>query len=304
VSTFVKCHKIIFYLQITMKESFLFVLKNIFVLLILLCVLSCTKPSDSSFSETIKVSLREVGHQLLLNNLDSTSVVKPIIEIDNDKYQISFENKLEIHPDSLVNIIKNILSKASLPQQYLVEVIQCKDLEVAYSYKVMESVDEGIIPCRSRKLKKECYTVTVWFTNLPINKGENYFLLIFITGIVFLLIVSFLFFKKKQHSKIQENDSNFTSIGRYRFYPEQNKLTKEAIEINLSKKECELLAIFIAQPNQIIKRDELAKRVWEDNGVIVGRSLDTYISKLRKKLKEDDTIKLTNIHGVGYKLEM
>ena len=81
-------------------------------------------------------------------------------------------------------------------------------------------------------------------------------------------------------------------------------MVKQAIEISLSKKECELLAIFIDSPNQIIKRDELTKRVWEDNGVFVGRSLDTYISKLRKKLKDDTSIKLTNIHGVGYKLEI
>ena len=79
---------------------------------------------------------------------------------------------------------------------------------------------------------------------------------------------------------------------------------KQAVEISLSKKECELLEIFVANPNQIIKRDELEKRVWEDNGVFVGRSLDTYISKLRKKLKDDDTVKLINIHGVGYKLEV
>ena len=64
------------------------------------------------------------------------------------------------------------------------------------------------------------------------------------------------------------------------------------------------MAIFVDNPNQIIKRDELTKKVWEDHGVFVGRSLDTYISKLRKKLKDDDTIKLTNIHGVGYKLEL
>jgi DNA-binding response OmpR family regulator len=79
---------------------------------------------------------------------------------------------------------------------------------------------------------------------------------------------------------------------------------KAAVEINLSKKECELLAIFVAHPNQIIKRDELTKKVWEDHGVFVGRSLDTYISKLRKKLQADKSIKLTNVHGVGYKLEL
>ena len=46
------------------------------------------------------------------------------------------------------------------------------------------------------------------------------------------------------------------------------------------------------------------KKVWEDNGVFVGRSLDTYISKLRKILKDDDAIRITNIHGIGYKLEV
>ncbi|WAC02474.1 helix-turn-helix domain-containing protein [Lacinutrix neustonica] len=71
----------------------------------------------------------------------------------------------------------------------------------------------------------------------------------------------------------------------------------------MSKKECELLVIFIAHPNQIVTRDTLTKKVWEDKGVIVGRSLDTYISKLRKLLQDDDSIKLTNVHGVGYKLE-
>jgi hypothetical protein len=79
---------------------------------------------------------------------------------------------------------------------------------------------------------------------------------------------------------------------------------KKATEISLSKKECELLAIFVAHPNQIIKREDLMKQVWEDNGVFVGRSLDTYISKLRKKLQTDESIKLTNVHGVGYKLEV
>ena len=94
------------------------------------------------------------------------------------------------------------------------------------------------------------------------------------------------------------------TLGGFNFYPEQNKLVKHPETINLSKKECEILALFVERPNQIIKRDELTKAVWEDNGVFVGRSLDTYISKLRKKLQSDDSVKLTNVHGVGYKLEI
>ena len=65
-----------------------------------------------------------------------------------------------------------------------------------------------------------------------------------------------------------------------------------------------MIEILGDKQNQIVKRDILVKKVWEDNGVIVGRSLDTYISKIRKKLKDDDSIKIVNIHGVGYRLEI
>jgi DNA-binding response OmpR family regulator len=74
-------------------------------------------------------------------------------------------------------------------------------------------------------------------------------------------------------------------------------------KIAITRKECELLVIFAANLNQIVTREELTKKVWEDNNVFVGRSLDTFISRLRGKLKSDDSIKISNVHGVGYKME-
>ncbi|NBP70070.1 MAG: winged helix family transcriptional regulator [Cytophagia bacterium] len=56
--------------------------------------------------------------------------------------------------------------------------------------------------------------------------------------------------------------------------------------------------------NEPITRDQLLKEGWEDEGVIVGRSLDVFISKLRKKLIKDPKVQITNIHGIGYKLEV
>ena len=110
--------------------------------------------------------------------------------------------------------------------------------------------------------------------------------------------------KRKKVKELNNSNKNIISIGKFQFYPDENKLTVEATEISLSKKEVELLTIFVANPNKIIKREELSKKVWEDHGVFVGRSLDTYISKLRKKLSNDELIKLTNVHGIGYMLEV
>ena len=210
-----------------------------------------------------------------------------------------------INPDSLVALVKNSFQKANLPQQYLVEVVQCKDSEVAYSYQMNQNVEKGIIPCSGRQLQKECYLINVRFTkSIETNKSSSYSWLFYVLLLGVFGIITLLYFKQKAKVVPVEYSENYTAIGTYKFYPKQNKLIKEAIEIMLSKKECELLTIFMEQPNQVIKRDELTKKVWEDHGVFVGRSLDTYISKLRIKLKADESVKLINIHGVGYKLEI
>ncbi len=276
---------------------------GLIVILFFIWIFSDSSEKNEAFSERVKVSLRDVGHQLLLTNQDSTSLVLPIIAIDKSKYELSFQNQLSFEPENLVAIVKRSFEKANLPNNYRVEVINCTDKEVAYSYEMSAEDESTIIPCRGRYLPEYCYTIEVKFTYRTAFYFSKQTLLYILTFIVFL-VLQFVFYKIKRTTIAEESNSVHTLIGSFQFYPEQNKLVKEAIEISLSKKECELLAIFVANPNQIIKRDELTKKVWEDNGVFVGRSLDTYISKLRKKLKDDDSIKLINIHGIGYKLEI
>lgn len=260
-----------------------------------------SEEENEEFTERVKISFREVGHQLLLSGQDTTSLVLPVIELERSKYELLFEKELSFLPNDLVTIVKNSLEKAELPKNYRVEVIQCADLEVAYSYEIKNDKEKNIIPCAGRLLPKNCYTISIQFS----NKESHFGLMSFIYSLIFIAFIAVLFYKSKPNAKIKQTDSNtFVPIGIFQFYRDQNKLIKATEEISLSRKECELLAIFIDSPNQIIKRDELMKKVWEDHGVIVGRSLDTYISKLRKKLKDDDSIKITNVHGVGYKLEI
>lgn len=305
MSIVVKCHEIVCYLQIIMKNAIKYLFSFFILFGLFMGMISCSKESNKDTAGIVKVALRDVGHHLLLSNQDSISVVKPVTNSEDLQYQLSFEKQLIINPDTLVALVKKSFQKANLPQHYLVEVIQCKDNEIAYSYKMEQNVEKGIIPCGGRQLKKGCYLINVRFTkSIVSNESSSYtwFFYVFLLGIFGIIIL--LYFKRKAKVVAVEYSENYTAIGTYKFYPEQNKLIKEAVEISLSKKECELLTIFMEQPNQVIKREELTKKVWEDHGVFVGRSLDTYISKLRIKLKADETIKLINIHGVGYKLEI
>jgi len=146
------------------KQIYLFGGLAFFVLLT--WVLSNSENKQVNLSEVVKVSLREVGNQLLHSNQDSTSLVLPIVEIEKLKFQLSFQNELEIKPDSLVDIIKRSIEKSTLPDSYRVEVIQCEDQEVAYSFHVKKNEDKSIIPCRGRFLPESCYIIKVRFTDI------------------------------------------------------------------------------------------------------------------------------------------
>ena len=285
-----------------MNKRKIYLYSGLVVLLFFGWITSPSNKKNEDFSERVKIALREVGHQLLISNSDSTSLVLPVIDVEKFKYKLSFQNQLSFEPNNLVANVKKGFEKAALPNYYRVEVIQCSDEEVAYSYQMSSERENTIIPCAGRFLPNNCYSIEVKFIYRTSPLIRNLFLFALILSIV-IFIFEFLSSKRSKKDTLNKNTRS-TKLGVFQFYPEQNKLVKQTIEINLSKKECELLAIFVASPNQIIKRDELTKKVWEDNGVFVSRSLDTYISKLRKKLKEDDSIKLTNIHGVGYKLEI
>ncbi|WP_165453871.1 winged helix-turn-helix domain-containing protein [Hyunsoonleella flava] len=261
---------------------------------------SCTNDSIKHSDKRIKIALRDIGDKLLLMSKDSVSVVKPVIALTDNTYQLSFEKALVINPDSLVSTVKTSFKKANISEHYITEVLECHRNEVAYSYEIKFDMEQSLVPCSGRELQKACYTIQIQFTE-PVIKVSKLF---YVFAPLILVAVAFFLFRKNPKSEVKSISGGFNTIGHFKFYPEQNKLVKEAEEITLSKKECELLAIFVARPNEIIKREELTKRVWEDNGVVVGRSLDTYISKLRKKLQTDETIKLTNVHGVGYKLEI
>jgi DNA-binding response OmpR family regulator len=72
----------------------------------------------------------------------------------------------------------------------------------------------------------------------------------------------------------------------------------------LTHKEAKLLELFCRHPNQIILRDSLQKAIWEEEGYFVGRSLDVFVSRLRKLLQDEPSVRITNIHATGYRFEV
>jgi len=92
-------------------------------------------------------------------------------------------------------------------------------------------------------------------------------------------------------------------IGRLTFDAVNLTITSGKNEQKLTRKEAALLKLLCINKNKILTREVALKTVWGDDDYFIGRSMDVFITKLRKYLKEDPTISITNIHGTGFKLE-
>ncbi len=91
-------------------------------------------------------------------------------------------------------------------------------------------------------------------------------------------------------------------IGSYHFDHRDRILSRDGKEIELTSKENDLMLLLCQHKNQLLEREEALKAVWGDDGYFSGRSMDVYITRLRKYLKEDPDVRIDNVHGRGFQL--
>jgi len=91
-------------------------------------------------------------------------------------------------------------------------------------------------------------------------------------------------------------------LGRFRFDTQRQILAIDGEQVKLTTKESELLSLLCAHANDVLLRELALKTIWIDDNYFNARSMDVYITKLRKHLKADPEIEINNVHGKGYKL--
>ena len=250
-----------------------------------------------------EILLRKIGHELLLQSGDSTSRVLPVKKIAENEYQISFENELTFQADSLVNTTRRLLAKDPLAGDYVVNVLNSETPGVAYGYAMSKNKKDDIVTCIGRKQPKAHYLINIKFKPaglITVKKG------LLLGGLPLLAFVGFVFFRsvKPRKSPPDVGNAGAVALGSMLFDAKNRRLMINGNTIDLTGTETRLLLIFALSPNEVIARRRLQKEIWEDEGVIVGRSLDMFISKLRKKLEFDPNINIVVIRGKGYKLEI
>lgn len=108
--------------------------------------------------------------------------------------------------------------------------------------------------------------------------------------------------RRSTESKTPDASKNFYEIGRLSFDSNRQILKTPEEEFKLTSKETELLKMLCDNINEVLDRSVALKKIWQDDSYFNARSMDVYITKLRKYLKADPQLELINVHGVGFKL--
>jgi len=290
-----------------------FVVLLVAALGIILVVYSSVSTGSSKYDETKRViALRKIAHEVLLHSGDSVSKVLPVKQMSAQEFHIYPEQAFTISPDSFVNIVNKAALQYGLQKNFTANIVKYQQEETIYGFAAAPfQKDKSAASCLGRDLPVDHYYLSFVFAAPPQSMIHNSFF--YLGGAA--LLFGFLYFGwlKSRRAVVElppaDDDpeepveKNYLSIGQYKFYPQQQQLELNADKITLTTKETKVLQILANTPNSIIERDTIQKEVWENEGVIVTRSLDMFISKLRKKLSGDAQVKIVNVHGKGYKLE-
>ncbi len=284
--------------------------------------------------KSMRVSMRLIGHHFLLSIGDSTSRVLPITK-EEARFKIPFSTEFSFNPTDLVKTVIGVVEETDFAHHFIVEVEQCLSHEVVYSFEVQNTWRSDLVPCAGRVLPKSCYNLFItlfksdnWqmeknsgtilhdlHSNMATkqtasasdgkvavtkNFGRGLFVLLLLSPLI--LIGSLLHFRRK-NGKVHQ-DPDLVSIGDYQFNKRNMTLLHKEGHTELTSKEADLLTLLYDASNQTVKREKILKAVWGDDGDYTGRTLDVFISKLRKRLMADPNLKIINIRGVGYKFVM
>lgn len=283
-----------------------------FIFSLLLCLPDQAMSNTPSFELEVNLALREIGHRLLLEQGDSTSAIPPVVFEKDRGFYLKFGGALDY--ERLQELLEETFQSKGLPSTYSLALFDCDTdvLMLGYSTREVKPRDlPSEVSCVGRDELSNCYHLAVNFP-AQAEKEDTFLLVAAIVPIVVLLLGGFWWWKQTQPVRpilglievVEEARTPMYQLGPLRFEPENQTLLGEGEPQRLTFRESKLLDLFCQNKNQLLTRESILEFVWGDEGVMVGRSIDVFVSRLRKKLKAADNIKIASVHGVGYRMEI
>lgn len=271
----------------------------------------------------VNLIIRQIGHRLLLQAGDSTSRVLPVTGVKEGTFLLKFEKEFVFNHDSLIVLSQGLLPKTQFPSGYTITVHDCIKGDIVYGFQINKTLP-NILACRGRSQPPGCYTIEFTLPDLYVNINKekaaattyDYPLSNVVYGGLLVLLCVALFMgrigrkvkpvpaENQNNAIVKELVPELPALGKFLVDSKNQRLLFGSEVISFTDKEYKVLELLNKNFGELIPREKLMQEVWINDGVITGRSLDMFISKLRKKLSPDPELRITNVHGKGYKLEI
>ncbi len=261
-------------------------------------------------ARSANLALRRTAHILLRQQGDSTSRIAPVQQIDDRTFTIRLEKSFAY--DGIPTLLQESLERHHISTPYDVAVLDCTNGEVQLGYTFYDLKTPEGVACSGRVQDEGCHTLQVTFSApvttaaAPIGlwwAGALGFLLAGFVGLVWYR-VGRVNVPVETSEPVLAQENNLLYLGQTTFDPANQTLRVADRHQTLTYRETKLLRLFAEHPNQLLERDFILQSVWGDEGITVGRSADVFVSRLRKLLQSDPTLRIASIHGVGYRLEV
>jgi hypothetical protein len=255
--------------------------------------------------DKVNLALRRTAEVLLRAAGDSISQIPPVEQIKDNVWLLRLVHTLDY--DRLPAVLQASFDVHGISCAYDVAVLRCVDGTLQLGYNFIDYSQNKITPCSGRAFPTDCYNLKVTLDlGVPQQKDLPLSWWFFGGGMAIMLFG----ISRKWHptpENIQQPiqiKTNWLHFGHSRLDIANQLLVCESTNHHLTYREAKLLHLFAQRPNQVLERSFILDNVWADEGILVGRSVDMFVSRLRKMLRDDPSVLLVAVHGVGYRMEV
>jgi len=275
--------------------------------------LSAPKPGSADsklFAEKVNLGLRRTAHYLLAELGDSTSRIPAVEQLKDGVWFVRMEQSFNY--DRLPGFLQESFDLQGIHDDYNVAVLDCASGELQLGYNFGDFSQSQNATCGGREQVQKCYNLQVTFVDAAASSPNRSNMWWMLAGSFAIAGISIAFWRKPPQNAALATASDAPTtegeepliFGNSQFNANNLVLLSSETTHQLTYREAKLLQLFVSHPNQLLARDFILKAVWEDEGIIVGRSLDVFVSRLRKMLRNDNLTQIVTVHGVGYRLEV
>ena len=263
--------------------------------------------------EKINLALRRTADGLLRATGDSTSRIPAIEQSASNIWRVRLEQPFVY--EQLPALLQASLDLHGIQLPYQVTLRRCDDATIDLGYHQLDFLQNQEVACGGRTMPEGCHFIEIAFLENDVKRpfwADKAWMILLILGVG--AIYGYFLLRKKSvplaptvEPAVQNLESGeeteWLGFGNSRLDVAGQVLVCNGIRQKLTFRETKLLRLFISSPDRLLERDFILQQVWADEGVLVGRSLDVFVSRLRKKLVDDPSVGIVAVHGVGYRLE-